>query len=53
MWQLNAIYASEDAVATVETVGQRIISIRQQSVILDADVAERYGIKTKRISEAV
>ena len=36
-----------------ETVRQRIISIRQQSVIIDADVAELYGVETKRVNEAV
>ena len=36
-----------------EEVRQRIISIRQQSVILDADVAKLYGVETKRVNEAV
>ena len=34
-------------------VRDKIINIRQQSVILDADVAELYGVETKRINEAV
>ncbi|MBO4512479.1 MAG: ORF6N domain-containing protein [Victivallales bacterium] len=34
-------------------VRQKIISIRQQSVILDSDVAELYGVETKRVNEAV
>lgn len=31
----------------------KIIEIREQKVILDSDVAELYGVETKRINEAV
>ena len=31
----------------------RIITLRNQQVILDSDVAELYGVETKRINEAV
>ena len=34
-------------------VQQRITTIRQQQVIVDADVAQLYGVETKRINEAV
>ena len=34
-------------------VQKKIVCIRGQSVILDADVAELYGIETKRVNEAV
>jgi hypothetical protein len=34
-------------------VEEKIITIRDQSVILDSDVAELYGVETKRINEAV
>ena len=34
-------------------VQKRIVCIREQSVILDADVAELYGVETKRVNEAV
>ena len=34
-------------------VEEKIISIRNQNVILDSDVAELYGVETKRINEAV
>jgi hypothetical protein len=34
-------------------VEEKIITIRNQSVILDSDVAELYGVETKRINEAV
>lgn len=35
------------------TVEDKIIEIRQQQVIIDSDVAELYGVETKRINEAV
>ncbi|MBO7444844.1 MAG: ORF6N domain-containing protein [Bacteroidales bacterium] len=34
-------------------VENRIITLRGQQVIIDADVAELYGIETKRVNEAV
>lgn len=34
-------------------VQQSIVSIRQQQIIVDADVAHLYGVETKRINEAV
>ncbi|MDR2345524.1 MAG: ORF6N domain-containing protein [Planctomycetaceae bacterium] len=34
-------------------VEDKIITIRDQSVILDSDVADLYGVETKRINEAV
>ncbi len=36
-----------------ENLQDRIIEIRDQQVLLDADVAEIYGVETKRINEAV
>ncbi len=36
-----------------ENVRDRLIEIRGQKVLLDADVAEIYGVETKRINEAV
>ena len=34
-------------------VQKRIVVVRRQSVILDADVAALYGVETKRVNEAV
>ena len=34
-------------------VQRRIVVIRNQSVLIDADVAELYGVETKRVNEAV
>lgn len=36
-----------------EQVQEKIIEIRNQNVIVDSDVAELYGVETKRINEAV
>jgi hypothetical protein len=36
-----------------EDLQDRIIEIRDQKVLLDTDVAEIYGVETKRINEAV
>ena len=36
-----------------ENLQDRIIELRGQMVLLDADVAEIYGVETKRINEAV
>jgi len=38
---------------TYQNVEEKIITIRHQKVILDADVSELYGVETKRINEAV
>ena len=34
-------------------VNSKIIVIRNQNVILDSDVAELYGVETKRVNEAL
>lgn len=36
-----------------DQVQEKIINIRNHKVIIDADVAELYGVETKRINEAV
>ncbi len=36
-----------------DDVNNRIISIRNQDVILDSAVAELYGVETKRVNEAI
>ena len=36
-----------------EDVQRRIVCVRQQPVIIDADVANLYGVETKRVNEAV
>lgn len=38
---------------TESPIQEKIIIIRNQKVIVDADVAELYGVEAKRINEAV
>ena len=42
-----------DNIVQYKQVEDKIITIRGQSVILDSDVAELYGVETMRINEAV
>ena len=37
----------------IENIESKIIIVREQKVILDSDVADLYGVETKRINEAV
>src|SRR3989338_5144818 len=37
----------------IENLKELIIEIRKQTVLLDSNVAELYGVETKRINEAV
>jgi len=41
------------AIATFENVENKIVSINDHQVLIDLDVAELYGVETKRINEAV
>ena len=43
----------QKGVISIEDVQQRIVQVREQPVIIDADVASLYGIETKRVNEAV
>ncbi|MDL2228363.1 ORF6N domain-containing protein [Bacteroidales bacterium OttesenSCG-928-K03] len=38
---------------SLQLIETKIITIQNQQVILDSDVAELYGVETKRINEAV
>ena len=51
----NLKFEDQQATATIlsQSVQQRIVSVRQQRIIIDADVADLYGVETKRINEAV
>jgi hypothetical protein len=37
----------------IENIEKKLIEIRNQKVLIDSDVAEIYGVETKRINEAV
>ena len=41
------------APVTTQDVEDRIIVLRNQRVLIDSDVAELYGVETKRVNEAV
>ena len=42
-----------DEIIRFEDVEKRILTIRGQQVLIDRDVADLYGVETKRINEAV
>lgn len=44
---------NELTVITTKDVEDRIIVLRNQEVLLDCDVAEMYGVKTKEVNQAV
>ncbi|MBO7591926.1 MAG: ORF6N domain-containing protein [Bacteroidaceae bacterium] len=41
------------SIITTKDVEERIIVLRNQRVLIDSDVAELYGVETKRVNEAV
>ena len=43
----------EAALADTEAVKARLVMVRGQAVLLDGDVAELYGVETRRVNEAV
>lgn len=45
--------AQETVPVTTKDVEERMIMLRNQPVLIDADVAELYGVETKRVNEAV
>ena len=44
---------SQDLIISEETISDKIYFIRNQKVMLDRDLAELYGIETKRLKEQV
>ena len=40
-------------IVRIENIEKKLIEIRNQNVLIDSDVAEIYGVETKRINEAV
>ena len=58
MWLMEAIMGKDKKLVErkpdlLRDVKSKIIVIREQNVIIDADVASLYGVETKRINEAV
>ena len=48
-----SILSSSKAVVQVGKIEQRIRLVRSEKVIIDADLAEFYGVPTKRLNEQV
>ena len=44
---------THDLIIPEETISSKIYFIRNQKVMLDRDLAELYGVETKRLKEAV
>jgi len=40
-------------IVKLENIEDKIITVREQQVLLDSDVAEMYGVETKRVNEAI
>ena len=40
-------------IINIESIENKLIELRNQKVMMDSDVAEIYGVETKRINEAV
>ena len=54
--QIKTITKKDQQVLTpvsLDDVQNKIVLVRNQSVISDADIAKLYGVETKRINEAV
>ena len=49
----KVINQSVEAGDMLNNVRSRIVEVRGQDVLLDSDVAELYGVETKRVNEAV
>ena len=49
----NSIALSSQQLIPVETIADKIFLIRGQKVMLDRDLAELYGVSTKRLNEQV
>jgi len=49
----NKLMASKKPVVPTGKIEQRILMIRGEKVIIDADLAEFYGVPTKRLNEQV
>lgn len=41
------------SIVTTKDVEERVLVLRNQRVLIDSDVAELYGVETKRVNEAV
>lgn len=49
----NCDQLQNDEVVVTTPVESRIMSIREKQIMIDRDLAELYGVETKRLNEAV
>ena len=49
----NCDQLQNDKVVVITPVESRIMSIREKQIMIDRDLAELYGVETKRLNEAV
>ena len=49
----TVLILSSEISMKLDNVRSRIVEVRGQDVLLDSDVAELYGVETKRVNEAV
>ena len=49
----NCDQLQNDEVVVTTPVESRIMSIRENQIMIDRDLAELYGVETKRLNEAV
>lgn len=49
----NCDRLQNDKVVITTPVESRIMSIREKQIMIDRDLAELYGVETKRLNEAV
>ena len=49
----NCDRLQNDEVVVTTPVESRIMSIREKQIMIDRDLAELYGVETKRLNEAV
>ena len=49
----NRDQLQNDEVVVTTLVESRIMSIREKQIMIDRDLAELYGVETKRLNEAV
>ena len=45
--------ADKTSIIPIEAIDRRILLIRRQKIMLDSDLAQLYGVSTKRLNEQV
>ena len=53
IWETTINKKNKTALVAIEVIANRIVVLRGQRVMLDADLAALYGVTTKRLNEQV